>query len=405
MKNVFFIALLFVLAACEEKYEVIHRYSRPYNLTKDYPIYLDASEILVDIQVKPPVDNKGEAFKIASNDHYFFVGEKMKGIHVYEKTDKFRADPLCFIECKHLKAFDVADNILYCNNFVDLLAIDVENPLQAKIIHREANFFNKYSSSYQNMMNYYLNGVNMYIIGYKTIVLEGIETDVNPVPDFSEYDALYGNMIVKQIPDTLKVDKPCAGFANIDGKIHTFGYNSLALCSFASGVFEIIRTSISFYHYTYVTFDNLLYKNGKIIFFWHTTNFSISSSDYNYGVSGNILLDVVPLMNQENNYIALSDSHLVGFFTDGVNIYHDSMDSFGSTSLLNVNDTILALGARLMLYHCSLRNNKRSIEQVKQYRNISGTSMLKEGDVLIVASKQGLSFYDISDLENIMPLP
>jgi len=63
------------------------------------------------------------------------------------------------------------------------------------------------------------------------------------------------------------------------------------------------------------------------------------------------------------------------------------------------------LGARLMLYHCSLRNNKRSIEQVKQYRNISGTSMLKEGDVLIVASKQGLSFYDISDLENIMPLP
>jgi hypothetical protein len=124
MKKILYISLLFALVACEDQYEISHRYSRLYYQHKIYPVWLDASDILVDIQVKSPV-NPNDVFKIAANDKYFFVGEKMKGIHVYEKTDEFRVTPLCFIDCKHIKAFDVLDHVLYCNNFVDLLAVDV----------------------------------------------------------------------------------------------------------------------------------------------------------------------------------------------------------------------------------------------------------------------------------------
>ena len=41
--------------------------------------------------------------------------------------------------------------------------------------------------------------------------------------------------------------------------------------------------------------------------------------------------------------------------------------------------------------------------RVKQY-NIFGTSMLRDDNTLIVVNQQGLFFYDISDLENIVQL-
>jgi hypothetical protein len=109
---------------------------------------------------------------------------------------------------------------------------------------------------------------------------------------------------------------------------------------------------------------------------------------------------VVPLINHERDYIALSDSHIVGF-TGFQDFFHDSMPSLGASSIESVNDTILALGYQLRLYRCFTQNNRRYIEQVKQYPNISGTSMLADSNTLIVVNKQGLSFYDISNLENI----
>ena len=393
MKKIFYyIALLSILVACEDKYEDIHKYARPYYI----PILLDAREILVDIQVKSST-NPEEAFKIVLNDKYLFVGEKMKGIHVYKKTDAYQTSPLCFIECKSLKAFDVKEDMLYCNNFIDLLAVDVGNPLQAKIIHRERDFFNRYSYFRNNFP--VTKTDRMYIIGYKQVILTGTVTHTERVPDFSEYDKLYGNIIVQQIPDSLLLNKPVVGIVNSEGEIYTFGTSSLDICSYASGVFESTPTEISFPAYSYVSFDNLVYKNGKFFFLWNDRFFSVPSSESNqHGPAGTVLFDVIPLINRETSYLALSDSYIVGFFIAGQSVYFDSKESYSATCLLNVNDTILALGKQLRLYSCY----KQFIGEIKQYPAISGTAMLQEGNKLIVVHKEGLSIYDISDLQNII---
>ena len=396
MKNYTFIILLLVLAACEDQVEVTYRYARPYFLSKEYPIFWDASDQFVDIQVKPFI-NPDKAFKIVSNEYYYFVGEKMKGIHVYKKTDAYQTSPLCFIECKSLKAFDVKEDMLYCNNFIDLLVVDVGNPLQAKIIHRERDFFNRYSNSRYNYPSSETG--RLYIIGYKQVILTGKETQKDRVPDFSEYDKLYGNIIVKQIPDSLQSNIPVVGIANAEGEIYTFGTSSLDLCSYASGVFKSTPTAISFPSYPYVSLDNLVYKNGTFFFFWNNIYFSIPSSEYNqHGPAGTVLFDVVPLIKRETNYLALSDNYIVGFFIAGESVNFDSKESYGATSLLNVNDTILALGDQLRLYSCY----NQFIGEVKQYPAISGTAMLQESNKLIVVNKEGLSIYDISDLRNII---
>ena len=410
MKKLFYIPLLFVLVACENIYEDTHRYSRPYYLTNNYPIYLDASEILVDIQVKPSI-NPDAAFKITSNDRYFFVGEKMKGIHVYEKIDESHVNPLCFIECKLMKAFDVADNLLYCNNFTDLLVIDVENPLQAKILHREKDYFNKYYNSSFNIPYYrhYQAGVDVYQIGYKTIVLEGIETDTDPAPDFSDYNQLYLNLIVKEIPADLQLDMPFTGIANVEGNIFTFGYNCLAQCSYTSGKINIIQWGLNIPNYTTIMpADNLQYKDGMIFLtryygFLYLDYHNIMTQNQNYRSWYNVL-DVVSIKDPANSFAVLSNNYTItGIGTEQGGYSSDSFS--GTTSLINVNDTILALGNELMLYQIYLQNNYLSIKQVKSYSGISGTSMLRDGDVFIVANKRGLSFYDISDLKKITLIP
>ena len=418
-------ALLLVLVACEDKLEITNRYSRPYYLEKIYPIYLDAREILVEIQVKPSIPFDA-AFKIASNEKYFFIGEKMKGIHVYEKTDESHARPLCFIECKYIKAFDVEGNILYCNNFTDLLVIDVENPLQARIKHRENRYFNDYSySSYiPYLYNQFFNNF-VYVIGYKQIVLTGTETDYDPAPDFSEYDELYENFIVNEIPDTIIVDRPFVGFANIEGNIFTLGGNSLIQCSYTDGYgyntgFTMSPSGINIPYYGNVMpIGNLLYKDGMI--FITCFNSGLICLDYNnlptqrYDPNYVNVKDIVSIKQPANSLVFItrfgygySDFLLHGSIIDE---YFNPLTYINgyisdATSLINVNNSILALSSHSITLHSVVYQDmwNSSLRQDKQYP-FGGSSMLKEGDRLIVANPQGLFFYDISDLENIVPIP
>jgi hypothetical protein len=393
MKNVFFVAILFVLVACEDTYKETHRYNLPYMVNLQYPVRLDASEILADIQVKPSIQPE-TAFKIVSNDKYFFVGEKRKGIHVYEKTGEFGANPLCFIECKHMKAFDVADNILYCNNFIDLLVVDVTDPQQAKIKHRDASFF------YSGTLSHFGDGT--YVLGCKQIRAIVTITETKP-PDFSEYDKLYGNIIVKEIPDSIQVDVPFAAFTNIEGDVYTWLNNRLALCTFASGVFEITQTTVNTQYPTYDLRykDNMIFGIG-ISGFMYLSYFSnifeqIQGFQY-YGNNEKIALDVVTMKNPVNSFAVASVNSI-----DCISQSHfSSIPTQGATSLINIDETILALGNQLTL--CRYFPQKYQMEVVKQYSDISGLCMIRNNNVLIVANQHDILFYDISDLENITPI-
>ena len=398
MKKILYIILLSCLVACEDQHQISHRYARQYYLHKVYPIWLDASDIFADIQVLPSIPHD-EIFKMTSNGKYFFIGEKMKGIHVYEKTNEYSASPICFIECKHIKAFEVVDNILYCNNFVDLLVVDVEKPLQANIMHREKNFFNNYANNNQNI-DYY--GDNIYLIGHKQVVLSGIETDALPAPDFSDYDLLYGNMIVKEIPDDLQVDKPYAGFAKHEGTVFTFGSNSIAVCSYASGALNISQPESTYWYYEYYPLLDLLCKDG-IIFtitnqgFMYEEHYSINWQNVNYQYWNNPK-DVVALRGATYRFVVLDEYSITGTGTN-------AFSSLGARSLINVNNIILALGAQLTLYRLNLQNISLVLEQIMQYPAISGLLMLRDGNTLVIANNQTLSFYDITNLGNIKLMP
>jgi len=394
--------LAVLITSCENEYETIHKYSRPYYLIKDYPIYLDPSNILTDIQVKPSV-NPEEPFKIVSTDGYIFVGEMMKGIHVYEKTDTQHANPLCFIECKFMKAFDVINDHLYCNNFVDLLVIDVKNPMQAKILHREGGYFNRYYDYNMNMPTIYSStkpDLTLYEIANKSVELSGVETDANPAPGFSEYDQLYGEIVVDAIPDTLTVDKPYAGFVEIGGMMHTFGYNSLALCDYGPKGFQSAQSVVTYPNNNTNTTLKLLYENEMLfilndncIYYYDYNNTQIQTIFYHYYL--NSIIDA-SYMKSQKTFWFLSNNGIVGrLTTDDQYFYPASVNINGVNTITSVGDYLITLGSRLEIYSAP------SLDVVKRYPDISGLCMLKEDNTLITVDKQGLFFYDISDLNDI----
>jgi len=372
-----------------------------------YPIYLDAREILVDIQIRPPF-NPQNAFKIVSNDKYIFVGSDV-GIHVFKKDDGF---PLNFIQINHLKAFDVVGNLLFANNFVDLLVIDVEDPANARILHRERDFFNRYINSGFNLPVVHNQSINanVYEIGQKWVNVTVTITDANPDPDFSEVDEYYRSFTVTQIhqhiPHAVHQDiqlhgRPHVGIINVEGNIYTLGNNGLMRLSYTSGGLTTSQSSNIPDYWQVMPTSNLQYKDGMVFIIGNSGFVHLDYPNQNstfrqwWGV-----MDVVSIQVPANSFVVLGNTILSLLDAPG-----GMGGTWGATSIINVDDTILALGSALTLHRLSWQENWWSwvFQQVGLYQNISGSAMLRDGDRLFVAhSWQGLLVYDISDLDNII---
>jgi hypothetical protein len=111
-------------------------------------------------------------------------------------------------------------------------------------------------------------------------------------------------------------------------------------------------------------------------------------------------------MPQLNAFFTLSGSSIWGAFVSedpvsGVNrTYKDYHIATNATEIFRVGDQLITLGNELSVYTVS----ENEISLVKRYPAISGKCCKKEGNLLIVANTQGLTLYDISDLENIHPI-
>jgi len=428
MKHQFYLFLVLVLFGCENNYEDIYRYSKIITQSKEYPVYLDMSEI-ENIQVKAN-SSLVKPFKILSNNKYYFVGDMLKGIHVYKKNAG-SVSYLCFIECKYLKDFELSDDKLFCNNFVDLVILDVNNPLMTTILYRKKNQFNQFSSYRYDWNIPYVEGKG--IVAYtETHVLKGTVTDKQPNLDFSEYDKLYGNLTTKVLPDSLysihpENDKPYIGIIKVGtDEIYTYGsYNSWAICTFRSGTFNVreedlwstprgkyappyyysdayqVRMTIqdSVIYVLGATYNNAGYCDCII----YDDNYPMT---YQLYFSNSKPVDATYLSTMRAFFV-LSGQSIWGAFKNNDPIEHriesylDYKISTDAIAIFSSGNNLITLGNNLSVYSPSATE----IKLVKSYPEISGMCYLKVGNILAVANVQGLFLYDINNLENIILIP
>jgi hypothetical protein len=424
MKHHFYLFLVLVLLGCENNSEDIYRYSKVISQSKGYPVYLDMSQI-GNIQVTARLPQVAP-FKIVSNDKYYFVGDMLKGIHVYEKKAG-SVSYLCFIECKFIKDFELTDNKLFCNNFVDLVVLDVANPLQIKILHRQSNYFNRFTSYKKSWNVPYEEGKGI-IAGTETHVLTGTVTDKKPNLDFTDYDQLYGNLTTKVIPNSWLSnhppnDKPYIGIIKVGtNEIYSYGkYNSWTICTFLWGSFSIREEDLwsvpsGKYSPPYYYSDAYPVR----MFFEDDNIFILGAGDGNMGYCDCMVylgschlhfptfkpLDITYLPAMQAFFV-LSGKSVWGAFKksypaqNSIDRYKDYNISTDATSIFRKVNNVITLGNKLSVYLPS----ENELLLVKDYPDISGTCYSIAGDVLAVANTQGLFLYDIANLENITLIP
>lgn len=427
MKHYYYLFLVLFLFGCDDNYEDIYRYSKVISQSKDYPVYLDMSEI-GNIQVMGKLPQLAP-FKILSNDNYYFVGDMLKGIHVYEKKAG-SVSYLCFIECRYIKDFELVDNRLFCNNLVDLVVLDVSNPLHTSILHRQVNYFNQFTS-YKDYWNIpFVEGKGI-IVDSETHVLTGTVTEKHPNLDFNEYDLLYGNLTTKILPDTWfsihpENDKPYIGIIKVGtDEIYSYGtYNSWAICTFSSGTFSsreenLWTTPRGKYAPPYYYSDAY-----PVRMFFEDSIISVLSGGYNSGVCDCITynesypfsfkiyfqgfkpLDITYLSTMQAFFVLWNQSVWAAFkksnlTQNNIDRYKDYNTPTDATSIFSIGNNVITLGDELSVYLPS----ENELKLVKNYSDISGTCYSKAGNVVAIANVQGLFLYDFSDLENIKLIP
>ena len=135
---VLLLLLLLIPFACEDKYEVEQKYSY------FEPIYTTAAEIRALVGVVAPQEIK-EAGKIYIKDNWLFVNEVGKGIHVIDNSNPKAPVIKNFLNIPGNYDLAVKGNILYADSYIDLLAIDILDKSNIKIVKRLEGIFSVYN--------------------------------------------------------------------------------------------------------------------------------------------------------------------------------------------------------------------------------------------------------------------
>lgn len=128
-----FVVLLF--SSCQD--EVTNSYT--YHTMM--PVYYEMSDIrarTITTEPAKPLDNPG---KIYIYEDYLFINEPTKGIHILNNEDPAKPVNLSFIPIAGNVDMAVNGNILYADNYVDLLAFDLSNIDNIKLIKRVEDVF------------------------------------------------------------------------------------------------------------------------------------------------------------------------------------------------------------------------------------------------------------------------
>lgn len=105
------------------------------------PIYLEVDEIRKDIQIQEamPLKNPG---KIYYYKEYIIINERREGLHIIDNRNPESPENIAFVKIPGNIDMAVKNGILYADNYIDLLAIDIQNPAQPKFISRTEDVFN-----------------------------------------------------------------------------------------------------------------------------------------------------------------------------------------------------------------------------------------------------------------------
>jgi hypothetical protein len=108
--------------------------------TANVPVYMGFSEFRNSVKRTEPqqLENPG---KIYFKDNYLYINELNKGIHVIDNSNPASPVQVTFLNIPGNLDIAIRGNILYADSFIDLVAIDISDPMNPLEIDRVENAF------------------------------------------------------------------------------------------------------------------------------------------------------------------------------------------------------------------------------------------------------------------------
>jgi len=103
------------------------------------PIYITYDR-LKEVSRQPPKELR-QSGKIYVRGVYLFISEPNQGIHIINNIDSKSPKPIAFIKIPGSQDVELKGDILYSDNGLDLVAIDISNPESATVVKRVADVF------------------------------------------------------------------------------------------------------------------------------------------------------------------------------------------------------------------------------------------------------------------------
>lgn len=112
------------------------------------PVYLQMSDVRARQMVIEPGKELENPGKIYLYGDFLLINEPLKGIHIFDNTNPASPINLNFIPIEGNVDLAVNNNMLYADNYVDLLVFDISNIRSIQQVERVENVFNHmYSNS------------------------------------------------------------------------------------------------------------------------------------------------------------------------------------------------------------------------------------------------------------------
>lgn len=134
-KNISFLFLIaLIFGACRDECENMFTY------TTQIPIFESKADIRTGFANQNPsmLENPG---KIYFKDQYIFVNEFQKGVHIIDNSNPQSPQNIAFIKIPGNVDIAVKGQVLYADSYMDLLAININNPQNAIVMNRIEDVF------------------------------------------------------------------------------------------------------------------------------------------------------------------------------------------------------------------------------------------------------------------------
>lgn len=371
MKRLFLlmVSVLLLLSACMKDAVTEH-------YTFYRPVYRTRDEIKNNIKSNIPLAIQ-QPGKIVTKDHYVFLNEVNKGIHVIDITNPAKPLNIAFIDIPGCIDLAIKDTYLYADCYTDLVTLDISDPLHV-------------------VVKQFLNGVfpHRYYQGFvadtSKVIKEWVRVDTAVSKRFSgtlthpvnrDSQSLAFLSISSNAGGSLSgysvssggvgVAGSLARFALIDNRMYTVSHNDLKVFTIAAPASPFFVSSVSLQQgniETIFPYKNKLFigsQSGMFIFDVSNPDQPQKSSQFTHARS----CDPV-IADDKYAYVTLFGGSFCGGFSNQLNVI----------DIRNFNNPLL----------------------VKSYNLTSPRGLSKDGNLLLICDgKDGLKIFDAGNASQV----